>query len=154
MAIAGAALLLGVPAQAARVCAWVVEENKPTDLDPSESERKLTLWLQSDNETDFTYQIGGEGIVMGDDKGNAANKGTFTLHPGEKDTPWSYGATLNPPGRIDVTVELRKTPADIFSDAPTPLYAKFVFRRNVPANERKPPATFMTRQCANLPNAQ
>lgn len=140
------ALSFTAPAQAAKLCGWMVETQE-------DDERKLKIFLSSDAEVDFLYKIGGKGIVYPGNAGNAPNSGTFTLHPGQTDSPWSYGQTLEPPGSIDVNIEIHQTPADIFSDKPTPLLANFVFRRNVPANEKKPIATFMTKQCATVPAA-
>lgn len=142
--VAATLFLMGISAsaQAAKVCAWIVETNEADD------ERKLTMWLQSDAEIDFFYQIGGDGIVTRSGKGNAPNDGTFSLMPGKANSPWSYGSTLDSAGRIDVTIELHKMPADIFSKAPTPLLAKFSFQRAIPENEKKPPATLAKKQCA------
>ncbi|HTW34289.1 MAG TPA: hypothetical protein VMD53_06715 [Rhizomicrobium sp.] len=133
------------PAKAAKLCGWMVESEDPDDV------RKLKIFLSSDADVDFFYRIGGKGIVYPGNAGNSPGSGTFTLHPGQTDSPWSYGQTLEPPGQIDVNIEIHQTPADIFSDKPTPLWANFVFRRNVPAAEKNPPATFMKKQCATVP---
>jgi hypothetical protein len=69
---------------------------------------------------------------------------------GKADTPWKYGSTLDSAGRIDVTLELHRTPADVFSNAPTPLLAKFAFARNVSENEKMPPPTLARKQCATI----
>jgi hypothetical protein len=63
---------------------------------------------------------------------------------------WGIGSTFNPPGKIDITLELHKTPADIFSKEPTPLLAKFSFQREVPASEKKAPKTLAKKQCATV----
>jgi hypothetical protein len=136
---------LAVPAHAAQVCAWIVETNG-TD----EDERDMKLWLQSDAEIDFMVRIDGKGIVNAMGNSNSPMSATFTLHPGEADSPWSYGATLDAPAKIDETVILSKMPADIFSDAPTPVLATFTFRRDVPESEKAPPATFARKQCASV----
>ena len=136
-----------VPAHAAKLCGWMVETEEPDDV------RKLKIFLSSDAEVDFLYKIGGKGIVYPGNTGNSPSSGTFTLHAGQTDSPWSYGQTLEPPGQIDINIEIHQTPADIFSDKPTPLWANFVFRRNVPANEKTPPAIFMKKQCATVPSA-
>ena len=136
---------LSTSAQATKVCAWMVESEAPDD------ERRLVIWLQSDADIDFFYQIGGRGIVTSSNTGNAPNDGTFSLSAGKADSPWKYGQTLEPPGKIDVTIELHKMPTDIFSDAPKPLLAKFAFERDVPAAEKKPPATLARKQCATVP---
>ena len=132
-------------ADAANVCAWMVETEEPDDV------RALVIWLQSDTDIDVFYQIGGRGIVTPGSTGNAPNDGTFTLSAGKARSPWKYGQTLEPPGKIDVTIELRKMPADIFSDAPKPLFAAFAFNRDVPKPEKKPPATLARKQCATVP---
>lgn len=82
----------------------MVEAGKPED------ERLLTFWLQSDAEVDFLYKIGGLNIVTDSGRFNAPNAGTFVLHPGQADSPWRFGATLDSAGRIDVSIELHKTP--------------------------------------------
>jgi hypothetical protein len=133
-----------VSAHAAKVCAWMIETEEPDDV------RTLVIWLQSDADIDFFYKVGGRGIVMPGNTGNAPNDGTFNLLAGKADSPWKYGQTLEPPGKIDVTIELQKTPADIFSDAPKPLLAKFAFERGVPQAEKKPPATLAKKQCATI----
>ncbi len=138
-------VFLSVSAHAAKVCAWMVESEAPDD------ERMLVIWLQSDADLDFFYQIGGRGIVTPGNTGNAPNHGTFSLKAGTADSPWKYGQTLDPPGKIDVTIELHKMPADIFSEAPKPLLAKFAFERDVPESEKKPPATLARKQCAAVP---
>jgi hypothetical protein len=136
------------PAKAAKLCGWMVESEEPDDM------RKLKIFLSSDADVDLFYKIGGKGIVVPGNTGNAPNDGSFTLHAGQTDSPWSYGQTLEPPGQIDVNIEIHQMPADIFSHAPTPLWANFVFRRNVPANEKNPPAILAKKQCATVPAAQ
>jgi hypothetical protein len=133
-----------LPAKAAKLCGWMVESQE-------DDERKLKIFLSSDAEVDFLYKIGGKGIVVPGNTGNAPNSGSFTLHAGQTDSPWSYGQTMEPPGQIDVSIEIHQMPGDIFSDKPTPLWANFVFQRNVPANEKKPPAIFAKKQCATVP---
>ncbi|MGD0142655.1 MAG: hypothetical protein ABSC92_05820 [Rhizomicrobium sp.] len=137
---------LSTSAQAAKVCAWMIETESPDD------ERMLVLWLQSDSDIDFFYQIGGRGIVTPGNTGNAPNDGTFSLLARKADSPWKYGQTFEPPGKIDVTIELHKMPADIFSDAPKPLLAAFSFNRDVPKSEKRPPATLAKKQCATISN--
>ena len=132
-------------AHAANLCAWIVESDDTDDLGTS---RKLTLWLQSDTDMDFFIQMAGDGIVNGMGKSNSPMSATYTLHAGQADSPWSYGATLDPPAKIDETIEIHKMPADIFSDAPKPLLTKFVFKRTVPESEKKPSTIFAKHQCA------
>jgi hypothetical protein len=140
------ALSLIAPAQAAKLCGWMIESEQPND------ERMLKIYLSSDAEVDFLWKIGGKGISYPGNTGSSNGSGSFTLHAGQTDSPWSYGQTLEPPGLIDVNIEIHQMPADIFSDKPTPLWANFVFRRNVPANEKNPPAIFAKKQCATVPS--
>jgi hypothetical protein len=146
-----AALILLVPcsapARAAQVCAWLVESSQPLDV------RMLTLWLQSDADIDFLYKIDGDGIVTEAGSSNSPTTATYNLHAGHADSPWHYGSTLEGPGKIDLTVEIRKTPIDIFSEKMSPLLARFVFKRTVPATEKTPPASLASRQCAELMGA-
>jgi len=142
--VATFAFSFGGSAQAAKLCAWMIESEEPNDV------RHLKIYLSSDAEVDFVWTIGGKGIVYPGNTGNSPSSGTFTLHAGQTDSPWSYGQTLEPPGQIDVNLEIHQMPEDIFSDKPTPLWANFVFRRDVPANEKKPPAIFARKQCVTL----
>jgi hypothetical protein len=130
-----------VPAQATTVCAWMKES---VDSDQMYS---FDVWVQADSEVDFLYQIGGKGVVTESMTGNSPGSGTYSLHAGVAEKMWGYGSTLNPPGKIDFSVELHQTPKDVFSDAPTPLLARFLFQRNVPASETRPPATLAKKQC-------
>ena len=139
-----AVLAAAGPAQAAQVCAWMDETIGADDY------HELTLWLEADGEVDFLYRIGGEGLSSEGMKAHSPNSGTFVLRRGERKQPWGFGVTLNPPGEIDVVVELRATPKDVFSDAETPLLAAFTFRRHIPDGETKPPADLAKKQCAAL----
>jgi hypothetical protein len=135
------------PAKAAKLCGWMVETQE-------DDERKLKIFLSSDAEVDFLYKVGGRGIVVPGNTGNSPSSGSFTLHAGQTDSPWSYGQTMDPPGQIDVNIEIHQMPADIFSDKPTPLWTDFLFRRNVPANEKNPPAILAKKQCATVPSTK
>jgi len=141
------ALLLGfsAPIEAAKICGWLVESNEPNDV------RSLDLWLESDEDIDFLYKIGGDGIVTDSGKSNSPASATYTLAAGKPSKAWGFGSTLGSAGKIDVSVELHQTPDDIFSNAPTPLLARFVFQRNIPASEKQPPMTLSKRQCATVP---
>jgi len=147
VALVSLAVSFSAPAKAAKLCGWMVESEEENDV------RKLTIFLSSDADVDFFYKIGGKGISYPGNTGNSPGSGTFTLHAGQTDSPWSYGQTLEPPGLIDVNIEIHQMPADIFSGKPTPLWANFVFRRNVPANEKNPPAMLAKKQCAMVPAA-
>jgi hypothetical protein len=132
------------PAHAARVCAWMNETIGDDDY------HELTLWLEADGDVDFYYKIKGEGLRSEGMKAHSPNSGTFVLHARKPDKPWGFGATLSPPGEIDVVIELRATPKDIFSDAEPPLLASFTFRRQVPEGETTPPKDLANKQCAAL----
>lgn len=140
-----AGLLLALPfavqSQTVKVCGWMVESLKP------DSVYQFDVWLQADGDLSFLYKMSGEGVVSGSNKSHSPGSGTYELHAGKAEKPWGFGVTLDPPAKIDITMELHETPADIFSDAPTPLLAKFDFRRDVPASETKPPATLARKQC-------
>ena len=131
-------------AEAAQICVWLVESNQPDDV------RQLDLWLQSDADIDFFIKVDGDGILDGSGKSNSPETATYSLTAGQADKAWSFGSTLAPPGAIDETVELHKTPTDVFSDAPTPLLARFAFQRKIPADEKTPPTTLAKKQCATL----
>ncbi len=133
-----------IPAQAAQVCAWMKETVK------SDDEHYFELWLQADSETEFLYQIGGKGVVTASLTANSPTSATYSLNAEKAEKVWAYGSTLTPPGKIDFSVELHQMPVDIFSDAPTPLLAKFVFQRDVPQSEKQAPATLAKKQCAVL----
>jgi hypothetical protein len=143
-----AAILLTVAfmgeARAAQLCAWIVETNEENDV------HKLKLLLSTDKEVEFLYKIGGQGIVDGSGHSHSPSSGTFFLRDGQTDSPWSFGATLTAPGKIDVTVEIHQKPADIFDEKPTPLLAKFTFQRAVPESEKKAPPVFAKKQCATV----
>ena len=152
MAKGTSAILIGIifsvivvgQAHAARICAWIVESNQADDV------RKLDLWLQSDADINFLIKVDGDGIVDGSGKSNSPESATYNLTASKAEKVWSFGSTLAPPGLIDETVELHRMPADIFSDAPTPLLAKFAFQRKIPANETAPSVKLSTKQCATV----
>jgi hypothetical protein len=130
-------------ASAAQICAWMDETVEPEDA------RHVQLWLQSDGEVEFLYEIGGKGLVDASGKSHSPSSGTFLLHPGEKDSPWSFGATLSPPGRIDVTVTLHAPTPSIF-DPPGPVIATYAFRREVREGEKSVPPVLAQKQCVTL----
>jgi hypothetical protein len=128
--------------ETAQVCAWMIETNKPDDV------HRLDLGLQSERELEFLYVIGGEGIVTPTSKLHSPSSGTYVLHAGKAAEPWGFGGTVDTPAKIDITIELRQMPADIFSKAETPLLAKFSFRRDIPESEKSAPPTLAKKQCA------
>jgi hypothetical protein len=131
-------------ARATQLCGWIVETTEENDF------HKLVLYLSADKETEFLYKLGGQGIVDGSGHSHSPSKGSFYLRDGQTDSAWSFGATLNAPGKIDVIVEIHKKPADIFDEKPTPLLATFTFQRNVPESETKAPPVLAKKQCATL----
>jgi hypothetical protein len=137
-------LPVAAPAQAAQVCGWLVETLE------SENTYMFDIWLQSDAPLDFVYNIGGTGVVSESSRAHSPGSGTYTLNAGKAQKVWGFGSTLYAPAKLDFTIELHQTPADIFSKAPTPLLAEFSFRRNVPESEKKPPATLAKKQCATV----
>jgi hypothetical protein len=142
------ALVLAPSAHAAQLCAWMIESN---ETDEDTVTRNLDLYLQSDTDMDIYLKIVGQGIVNGMGHMNSPVSATETLEAGKPNKVWGFGATLDAPAKIDETAEIHKPPADIFSDAPTPLYAKFVFQRNVPeSEEKKPSAVFAKHQCVTV----
>ena len=46
-------------AQAATVCAWMIEANQPDQV------REVDIWLQSDQDVSFLYKVGGKGNYHG-----------------------------------------------------------------------------------------
>ena len=127
-----------------QVCGWMIEKVE------NENTYTWDIWLQSDATLDFFYKIGGAGVVSEAVKAHSPGSGTFTLHPGKAEKPWGFGSTIYPPAKLDFTIELHETPADIFSDKPTPLLAEFAFRRDIPESETKPPPTLAKKQCATV----
>src|SRR5690349_11969568 len=107
-------LPLAAPAQT-QVCGWLIETLK------SESTYDFDIWLQSDAPLDFLYKIGGAGVVSESLKAHSPGSGTFNLEAGKATKVWGFGSTIDPPAKLDFTIELHQTPADIFSEKPTPL---------------------------------
>jgi hypothetical protein len=130
-------------AKPSQLCAWIIETRH-------EDVEHFDLWLQADRELEFLWVVGGEGVVNGSGKSHSPSSGSYVLGPGKAEKPWGFGTTINAPARVDITVEARQKPADIFSKNETPLLAKFVFRRAVPESEKSPPPTFATKQCAAI----
>jgi hypothetical protein len=145
-AAVGLALVLGAaaPAQATQICGWLKETNQPDDV------HEFALWLKSDARVEFLYQIGGKGVVTPSGSSHSPSSGTYSLDPGRPESPWHFGTNVEAPATIDIIVELHQKPADIFSDAPTPLLARFAFERSVPESERKAPPVLAKQQCATL----
>ena len=129
-------------AQSTQVCAWLVETAQPDNV------YSFDIWLQADAKLDFLYKIGGAGVVTDSGKFHSPGSGTFALNVGKAEKVWGFGVTMDPPAKIDIGIELHQTPADIFSEAPTPLLAKFSFSRAVPESEKKPPPTLAKKQCS------
>lgn len=139
------AALATVPAQAAQVCGWLVES---IDADKVNS---WDLWLQSDAEVDFKYEMKGEGITTESSRMYSPGSGSFSLTAGKAGHAWGFGTNLEAGANIDIIAELHQAPKDIFNDDETPLLATFTFQRKVPEGETAPPKTFMEKQCVTLP---
>jgi len=141
--VAGIMLCLSLVAgaQATQVCGWLVETTQPDNV------HDFALWLRADGRMEFFYRIGGEGVFTASSKAHAPNSGTFSLNPGKDSKVWGFKTSLNPPGKIDISIALHQMPKDIFSNAPTPVLAKFSFQRNVPESEKKAPPTLAQKQC-------
>jgi hypothetical protein len=107
--------LLAAPAQAATVCAWIDETLGEDDY------RELKLWLEADGPADVYYMIKGEGLSAEGMTAHSPSSGTLVLHPKTPNTPWTFGVTLVPPGKIDVVAEVRAWPKDVFAEEPPPL---------------------------------
>ena len=147
LSVACAAALLAMaaaPAQAAQICAWMLETAEADDV------RALELWLEADADMQIYYQLAGEGLVTESMRAHSPSSGTFVLHKGKPDKPWGFSATLTPPGPIDVVAEIRENPVDIFSDEPPPLMASFDFKRSVPEGETAIPPVLAARQCKTI----
>ena len=141
-ALAACALLAIAPhAQAAQVCAWMTETVDKDDV------HEVALWLQSDSEVDLYYMIKGEGLKGDGSRMHSPGKGTYVLHPRQAAKPWGFGATLSPPGEIDIIAELHAYPKDVFAEEEPPLIASFTFHRAIPEGETKAPATLAQHQC-------
>jgi hypothetical protein len=134
--------LFTASAQATTVCAWMVESNQPEQV------RDVDIWLQADHDISFLYQVGGKGIITDTGHMSSPGSGTYSLKAGKAERPWGFGATLDSAGKIDVSMDLHKMPAQVTSSAPTPVLGHFVFQRDVPATETKPPATLAKKQCS------
>jgi hypothetical protein len=126
-----------------QLCAWIIETRH-------EDVEHFDLWFQADRELEFLYVIGGEGIVDGSGKSHSPSSGSYVLKPGKAEKPWGFGTTINAPAKVDITVEARQKPADIFSKDETPLLAKFLFRRTIPESEKSPPPTLAKKQCTAI----
>jgi len=131
-------------ADARQVCAWLVETAKPG------GSHDLDVWMQADTRIDFLYQIGGRDITGEGFRAHSPGSGTFVLDPGKPTKVWGFGATMPSPGKIDISVELHRTPKDIFSKEATPLIAGFSFARDVPARETRVPPILARKQCKTV----
>jgi hypothetical protein len=145
-AIAALAALIAfsVPAHAERICAWLVESNAPGNT------RNLELWLQSAQNFEFGYDLAGRGLVSSAGDANRPAASSLSLSAGQEMKIWSFGEIFYPPGKIDVTVEIHRLPIAGAVHTVTPVLTKFVFRREIPPDEKDPPATLATRQCQEI----
>ena len=137
-----AILLAAPPAHAANVCAWIVESNN------SEGTRQFDLWLQSDKDIQgFDLVTGGKGVVTASGASMSPSSATYALDAGKADKAWGMGTAIDGPGKIDITVDLRKSSMDDVPENKLPLLAHYAFERPIPAGEKKPPATLAKHQC-------
>jgi hypothetical protein len=137
-----AALLAAPSAQAANVCAWIQESN-------TSDGHMIELYLQSDKDIQgFDLVVGGKGVVTGSGASMSPTTATYALDAGKADKAWGMGTSINSPGRIDITVELRKSAMDDTPVDKLPLLAHYAFSRPVVPNEKKIPATLAKHQCA------
>jgi hypothetical protein len=139
------AATLAAPAHAAQICGWLVES---IDADKVSS---WDLWLQSDADVAFKYEMKGEGITTESSRMYSPGSGSFSLTAGKAERTWGFGTELEAGANIDIIAELHQAPKDIFDDDETPLLASFTFQRKVPEGETAPPRTFMEKQCVTLP---
>ena len=140
----GRILGLAGPAGATQLCGWLKETVDPDDM------RRFELWLKADAHIDFLYKIGGEGVITRTGKSHSRSRATSSLDPGKPEAVWHFGTTTDEPATIDITAELHQTSADTFSDAPTPLIAKFTFQQKVPEGEKTIPPDLAKPQCATV----
>ncbi len=111
----------------------------------------LKLWLEADGDASFYFKMAGTGLAQDDGgSGHSPSSGTFVLSAGKPASPWGFGMTFYPPGRVDVVAEIRAFPEDIFADEDPPLITSFAFRRAVPDGETAPPATLAQHQCKDV----
>jgi hypothetical protein len=138
---------LAAPPQAGKkppqICAWILE-TRDDDF------QTFDLWLEADRELEFLYVIGGQGIVRSSGKSHSPSRGSYVLNPHKAEKVWGYGTNPGGPAKVDIAVDIRQKPADIFSKTDPPLLATFAFRRDIPESETKPPATFAKKQCAAM----
>jgi len=139
-------MIVSAPANAAQMCAWLVETSQPGHV------HSLDLWLQSDSAISFVYILGGRGIVQATGESNSLDRGTYSLVPNTPRKIWTYATTFYAPGKIDVTLDIHKTRNDLYTTAEEPLLANFVFKRDVPDGEQKPSADLAQKQCMEIMN--
>jgi hypothetical protein len=132
------------PAHGAEFCAWLVESEQYGGV------RNLDLWLQADTTINIAADIYGRGIVSFNGESNAPGSFAFALNAGVAAKTWNHAAPLDPPGRIEITAEIRKVPDASSFDTMRPLIAQFAFSRDVPAGEKEPPATLAKKQCVEI----
>jgi len=132
---------LTAQAQTIQICGWLIETNKPDNA------HDFDVWLESDTEIEFLYKIGGAGVVTDGMKAHSPGSGTYVLHAKKPEKVWGFGSTLYPPERSTSASLCTRNLRAFFSEAPTPVLAKFVFQRDVPESEEKAPATLAKKQC-------
>jgi hypothetical protein len=143
--LALAAMLLAAPsAHAANVCAWIQESN-------TSDGHMIELYLQSDKDiSGFELVVGGKGVVTASGSSMSPTTATYALDAGKADKAWGMGTSIDGPGKIDITVELRKSSMDDTPENKLPLLAHYAFSRPIAPNEKKPPATLAKHQCMQV----
>ena len=143
--LALAAMLLAAPsAHAANVCAWIQESN-------TSDGHMIELYLQSDKDiSGFDLVVGGKGVVTASGSSMSPTTATYALDAGKADKAWGMGSSIDGPGKIDITVELRKSSMDDTPENKLPLLAHYAFSRPIAPNEKKPPATLAKHQCMQV----
>lgn len=130
-------------ADATRLCAWMDESWEEDTL-------RLKLWLETDQRASFHYGVTGSGLSDAHGRSHSPSSGTYVLEPGAADSPWGFAATIQPPGKIDIGVEIREFPKDIFDETPSPLIVAFAFERAIPDGEVQAPRSLAERQCKEV----
>lgn len=137
--IANAALL--GRAQAAQVCAWIVE------LVEDEGTHKFELNLSADAPISASVRFQGPGFTSG-----AGGGQLIQLAPGEPQNVDGEGFDVDPGDDLSFDVRLfdRALSLDDLDNPPAKPLAAFVFHRKVGENERTPPPDLAAKQCKPL----
>jgi len=133
-------------AQAAQVCAWIVESADKEGL------HQFDLYLQADGEADVYYMMKGQGVTTENSRTYSPGKGTYVLHRGRTAKVWGFGTNVDAGADIDIVAEIHEYPKDIFDEKEPPLLGAATLRRHVPDDETTvPKAGPAARQCFTAP---